>query len=143
MNNKFKFGDRVKDDFLGECIVLSCSEHFVHIQNEKGEFDAIANPKNLTLIPQPDTVRLDFIIMQVSKNNTVNFYQYEYDYGDKIQFCEISFCEDRGYDEVAFHSNSVRDVIDFAIESELKNMLSNDEEYFFKYIHNTNKEVKK
>lgn len=61
MTQQFKFGDRVKYKSLGECVVINSSEHFCYVMNEKGDYNTIANPEELELIPHPDTVRLDFI----------------------------------------------------------------------------------
>lgn len=61
MTQQFKFGDRVKCQFLGECVVINSSEHFCYVMNEKGNYNTIANPEHLELVPHPDTVRLDYI----------------------------------------------------------------------------------
>lgn len=63
MTNKFKFGDRVRDTALGlgECVVINASESSVHIMNERGDYNAVAQPETLEIIPHPDTVRLGFI----------------------------------------------------------------------------------
>jgi hypothetical protein len=61
MINKFKFGDRVKDTALGlgECVVINASENSVYIMNERGDYNVVARPESLELIPHPDTIRLD------------------------------------------------------------------------------------
>lgn len=131
----FKFGDRVRHTKHGTGFVIHHVANTAEVMFADRSYRDV-QATDIELIPHPDTVRLDFIISQVDKNNTVNFYQDKDDYGDEIQFCEISFCEDRGYDEVAFHSNSVRDVIDFAIESELEHMFPDERDCFFDYIYN-------
>lgn len=63
MTHKFKFGDRVIDTALGlgECVVINASENSVYIMNERGDYNAVAQPETLGIVPHPDTVRLDFI----------------------------------------------------------------------------------
>lgn len=63
MTHKFKFGDRVidKDTRLGECVVINASEKFVYVMNEKGNYNVLARPETLEIVPHPDTVRLEFI----------------------------------------------------------------------------------
>lgn len=63
MTQQFKFGDRVIDTALGlgECVVINVSENSVYIMNERGDYNAVAHPETLEIIPNPDTVRLDYI----------------------------------------------------------------------------------
>lgn len=63
MTKKFKFGDRVIDTALGlgECVVINVSENSVYIMNERGDYNAVAQPETLEIVPHPDTVRLDYI----------------------------------------------------------------------------------
>lgn len=63
MTNQFKFGDRVIDTALGlgECVVINASENSVYIMNERGDYNAVAHPETLEIVPHPDTVRLEFI----------------------------------------------------------------------------------
>lgn len=63
MTNQFKFGDRVidKDTRLGECVVINASEKFVYVMNEQGNYNVLARPETLEIVPHPDTVRLAFI----------------------------------------------------------------------------------
>jgi len=63
MSNKFKFGDRVIDKALGlgECVVINVSENSVYIMNERGEYNTVARPETLEIVPHPDTIRLEFI----------------------------------------------------------------------------------
>lgn len=63
MTHKFKFGDRVIDKAmgLGECVVINVSENSVYIMNERGDYNVVAQPETLEIIPHPDAVRLDFI----------------------------------------------------------------------------------
>ena len=63
MTNQFKFGDRVIDKALGlgECVVINASENSVYIMNERGDYNVVAQPETLEIIPHPDAVRLDFI----------------------------------------------------------------------------------
>lgn len=73
MSNKFKFGDRVidKTKFLGECVVINASEKSVYIMNERGDYNVLARPESLELIPHPDTVRLDYIERIISIDGMV------------------------------------------------------------------------
>nr|DAE07719.1 MAG TPA: hypothetical protein [Podoviridae sp. ct8mF2]DAJ52224.1 MAG TPA: hypothetical protein [Caudoviricetes sp.] len=63
MTQQFKFGDLVKDTALGlgECVVINVSENSVYIMNERGDYNAVAQPETLEIVPHPDTVRLDYI----------------------------------------------------------------------------------
>lgn len=63
MTQQFKFGDRVIDKALGlgECVVINVSENSVYIMNERGDYNAVAHPETLEIVPHPDTVRLDYI----------------------------------------------------------------------------------
>lgn len=63
MAHKFKFGDRVRDTALGlgECVVINTSENSVYIINERGDYNAVAQPETLEIVPHPDTIRLEFI----------------------------------------------------------------------------------
>lgn len=63
MTHKFKFGDRVIDKtlWLGECVVINTDENSVYIMNERGDYNVVARPESLELIPHPDTVRLAYI----------------------------------------------------------------------------------
>ncbi|HFC8465908.1 TPA: hypothetical protein ACFP4A_001190 [Neisseria subflava] len=73
MTHQFKFGDRVIDTALGlgECVVINVSEYSVYIMNERGDYNAVARPESLELIPHPDTVRLDFIERVININGMV------------------------------------------------------------------------
>lgn len=64
MTDKFKFGDRVIDKALGlgECVVINVSEYSVYIMNERGEYNAVARPETLEIVPHPDTARLDWLL---------------------------------------------------------------------------------
>lgn len=63
MTQQFKFGDRVIDTALGlgECVVINVSENSVYIMNERGDYNAVAHPETLEIVPHPDTVRLDWL----------------------------------------------------------------------------------
>ena len=63
MTQQFKFGDRVIDKALGlgECVVINTSENSVYIVNERGDYNAVAHPETLEIVPHPDTVRLDWL----------------------------------------------------------------------------------
>lgn len=66
MTQQFKFGDRVIDKALGlgECVVINASENSVYIMNERGDYNAVAHPETLEIVPHPDTVRLEFVASQ-------------------------------------------------------------------------------
>lgn len=63
MTQQFKFGDRVIDKAfgLGECVVINSFENAVYVINERGDYNAVAHPETLEIIPHPDTVRLEFV----------------------------------------------------------------------------------
>lgn len=46
---------------LGECVVINTSENSVYIINERGDYNAVAQPETLETVPHPDTIRLEFI----------------------------------------------------------------------------------
>lgn len=64
MTQQFKFGDRVIDTALGlgECVVINVSENSVYIMNERGDYNAVAQPETLEIVPHPDTIRLDWLL---------------------------------------------------------------------------------
>lgn len=70
MTHKFKFGDRVIDKAmgLGECVVINASENSVYIMNEQGDYNVVARPESLELIPHPDAVRLEFVVGKYGTN---------------------------------------------------------------------------
>ena len=63
MTHQFKFGDRVRDKTLGlgECVVINASDDAVYVMNSRGDYNTLANPADLELIPHPDTERLDWL----------------------------------------------------------------------------------
>lgn len=73
MTNQFKFGDRVIDKALGlgECVVINASENSVYIMNERGEYNVVARPETLEIVPHPDTVRLDWLSDKHNKIGSV------------------------------------------------------------------------
>lgn len=73
MKHQFKFGDRVidKTKFLGECVVINASEKSVYIMNERGDYNVLARPETLEIVPQPDTVRLDWLADKHNKIGSV------------------------------------------------------------------------
>lgn len=64
MTQQFKFGDRVRDKTLGlgECVVINASDDAVYVMNTSGDYNVVARPEHLELIPHPDTVRLDYLL---------------------------------------------------------------------------------
>ena len=64
MTKQFKFGDIVRDASLGVCVVINTSEHFAYVMNSRGDYNTLANPTDLELIPHPDTERLDWLAAQ-------------------------------------------------------------------------------
>ena len=64
MTQQFKFGDRVRDKTLGlgECVVINASDDAVYVMNTRGDYNVVARPEHLELIPHPDTVRLDYLL---------------------------------------------------------------------------------
>ncbi|HID7727964.1 TPA: hypothetical protein ACXH8Z_000120 [Neisseria meningitidis] len=73
MTHKFKFGNRVIDNDmrLGECVVINASEKFVYIMNEQGDYNVLARPETLEIVPHPDTVRLDWLADKHNKIGSV------------------------------------------------------------------------
>ncbi|OFK85210.1 MULTISPECIES: hypothetical protein [unclassified Eikenella] len=63
MTQQFKFGDRVRDKTLGlgECVVINASDDAVYVMNTRGDYNVVARPEHLELIPRPDTARLDWL----------------------------------------------------------------------------------
>lgn len=78
MAQQFKFGDIVRDAVpgLGVCVVINTSEHFVYIMNSHGDYNPLAKPADLELIPHPDTKRLDWLAAQddisITLGNAIN-----------------------------------------------------------------------
>ena len=66
MTQQFKFGDRVRDKTLGlgECVVINASDDAVYVMNTRGDYNVVARPEHLELIPHPDTERLDWLAAQ-------------------------------------------------------------------------------
>lgn len=64
MTQQFKFGDLVRDKTLGlgECVVINASDDAVYVMNTRGDYNVVARPEHLELIPHPDTVRLDWLV---------------------------------------------------------------------------------
>ena len=71
MTQQFKFGDIVRDASLGVCVVINTSEHFAYIMNSRGDYNTLANPADLELIPHPDTIRLDWLADPANKIGSV------------------------------------------------------------------------
>lgn len=71
MTQQFKFGDIVRDASLGVCVVINTSEHFAYIMNSRGDYNTLANPADLELIPYPDTARLDWLADPANKIGSV------------------------------------------------------------------------
>ena len=75
MTRQFKFGDRVIDTALGlgECVVINVSENSVYIMimNERGDYNTVAQPETLEIVPHPDTVRLDWLADKHNKIGSV------------------------------------------------------------------------
>lgn len=77
MNQHFKFGDRVRDKTLGlgECVVINASDDAVYVMNTRGDYNVVARPEHLELIPHPDTERIDWLAAQddidITLGNTV------------------------------------------------------------------------
>lgn len=73
MSQQFKFGDRVRDKTLGlgECVVINASDDAVYVMNTRGDYNVVARPEHLELIPHPDTVRLDWLADPANKTGSV------------------------------------------------------------------------
>ena len=113
MTHKFKFGDRVidKDTRLGECVVINASENFVYIMNEQGNYNVLARPESIELIPHPDTVRLDWLA-----ENDCALTKRLYEDGDihPTPNAVIQKQEDH-FEVLAATSNDIREAIDVAM----------------------------
>ena len=77
MTQQFEFGDRVRDKTLGlgECVVINASDDAVYVMNTRGDYNVVARPEHLELIPHPDTERIDWLAAQddidITLGNTV------------------------------------------------------------------------
>lgn len=73
MTHQFKFGDRVTDTALGlgECVVINVSENSVYVMNERGDYNTVAQPETLEIVPHPDTARLDWLADKHNKIGSV------------------------------------------------------------------------
>lgn len=86
MTQQFKFGDIVRDASLGVCVVINTSEHFAYIMNSRGNYNTLANPADLELIPHPDTARLDWLADPANKGGAL--IQAVKDSEDVIRHCD-------------------------------------------------------
>lgn len=115
MSNKFKFGDRVidKTKFLGECVVINASEKSVYIMNERGDYNVLARPETLEIVPHPDTVRLDWLV----KNDCALTEKLCDEDGEihPTPNAVIQKQEDH-FEVLAATSNNIREAIDVAME---------------------------
>jgi len=83
MTQQFKFGDRVRDKTLGlgECVVINASDDAVYVMNTRGDYNVVARPEHLELIPHPDTVRLDWLLENAGINvGEEDYYRRNYVY---------------------------------------------------------------
>lgn len=115
MTHKFKFGDRVidKDTRLGECVVINASEKFVYVINEQGNYNVLARPESLELIPHPDTIRLDWL----AENDCALTKKFCNEDGDihPTPNAVIQKQEDH-FEVLTATSNDIREAIDVAME---------------------------
>lgn len=115
MSNKFKFGDRVidKTKFFGECVVINASEKSVYIMNERGDYNVLARPETLEIVPHPDTVRLDWLV----KNDCALTEKLCDEDGEihPTPNAVIQKQEDH-FEVLAATSNNIREAIDVAME---------------------------
>lgn len=115
MTQQFKFGDRVidKTKFLGECVVINASEKSVYVMNERGDYNVLARPETLEIVPHPDTVRLDWLL----KNDCALTERLCDEDGDILdsQNAVIQKQEDH-FKVLASTSNNIREAIDEAMD---------------------------
>lgn len=115
MTHKFKFGDRVKDTALGlgECVVINASETSVYVMNERGDYNVVAQPESLELIPHPDTIRLDWL----AENDCALTKKFCDEDGDIHPTPNAVFQKQEDHFEVlTATSNDIREAIDVAME---------------------------
>lgn len=114
MTQKFKFGDRVIDKALGlgECVVINVLENSVYIMNERGDYNAVAHPETLEIVPHPDTVRLDWLV----KNDCALTEKLCDEDGDILGIPNAVIQKQEDHFEVlAATSNDIREAIDVAM----------------------------
>ena len=112
---EFKFGDRVRDKALGlgECVVINTSENSVYIINERGDYNAVARPETLEIIPHPDTVRLDWLL----KNDCALTERLCDEDGDILETPNAVIQKQEDHFKVlAATSNDIREAIDEAMD---------------------------
>lgn len=115
MTQQFKFGDRVIDTALGlgECVVINASENSVYIMNERGDYNAVARPETLEIIPHPDTVRLDWLL----KNDCALTERLCDEDGDILETPNAVIQKQEDHFKVlAATSNDIREAIDEAMD---------------------------
>ena len=114
MTKQFKFGDRVIDKALGlgECVVINVSENSVYIMNERGDYNTVAQPETLEIVPHPDTVRLDWLL----KNDCALTERLCDEDGDILDTPNAVIQKQEDHFEVlAATSNDIREAIDVAM----------------------------
>ena len=114
MTHTFKFGDRVidKDTRLGECVVINASEKFVYVMNEKGNYNVLARPETLEIVPHPDTIRLDWL----AENDCALTKKLCDEDGDIHPTPNaVIQKQEEHFEELAATSNNIRDAIDVAM----------------------------
>lgn len=114
MTQQFKFGDRVIDTALGlgECVVINVSENSVYIMNERGDYNAVAQPETLEIVPHPDTIRLDWLL----KNDCALTERLYDEDGDILGTPNAVIQKQKDHFEVLVAtSNDIREAIDVAI----------------------------
>nr|DAS53252.1 MAG TPA: hypothetical protein [Caudoviricetes sp.] len=114
MTYQFKFGDRVidKDTRLGECVVINASEKFVYVMNEQGNYNVLARPETLEIVPHHDTVRLNWLL----KNDCALTERLCDEDGDILETPNAVIQKQEDHFEVlAATSNDIREAIDVAM----------------------------
>lgn len=109
MTQQFKFGDRVRDKTLGlgECVVINASDDAVYVMNTRGDYNVVARPEHLELIPHPDTVRLDWL----GKNHAILYHNTAEDIKHGCAPIEVGCL----YEEKPHGGDTVREAIDAAM----------------------------
>ena len=114
MTQQLKFGDRVIDTALGlgECVVINVSENSVYVMNERGDYNAVAQPETLEIVPHPDTIRLDWLL----KNDCALTERLRDEDGDIIGTPNAVIQKQEDHFEVLVAtSNDIREAIDVAM----------------------------
>lgn len=114
MTQQFKFGDIVRDASLGVCVVINTSEHFAYIMNSRGNYNTLANPADLEIIPHPDTERIDWL----AKNDCALTEMLCDDDGERLDTPFAVIQKQEEHFKVLAAANNIRQAIDAAMQEQ-------------------------